>query len=146
MSRSSMVEMFPEQLKSVQLLDADEIRAGSLTHWKNMTLYVLMVMLCFCEFGIGSPMTAKVKIEDIEDEDLSITFNVVEGDALRFYKSFNAKLQVIKVRDDVGSAKWTSEFEKATEDAPHREHYVDFTVKMYQGLDAYLCPQYLCRP
>lgn len=75
-------------------------------------------------------MTANVKIEDIDDEDMSITFNVVEGDALRFYKSFKAKLEVIKVRDGVGSAEWTLEFDEATEDAPHPEHYVDFAVKM----------------
>ncbi|KAF5457534.1 hypothetical protein F2P56_021631 [Juglans regia] len=71
-----LVEMFPEQLKSFQLLDADEIRADSLTHWK---------------YDLGSPMTAKVKIEDIDDEDMSTTFNVVEGDAFRFYKSFKVE-------------------------------------------------------
>lgn len=32
------------------------------------------------------------------------------------------------------------EFEKANENAPDPEHYVDFAVlKMSKGLDAYLC-------
>lgn len=48
-------------------------------------------------------MTAKVKIEDIDDEDMSITFNVIQGDVLRFYKSFKVKLEVIKVHKGVSS-------------------------------------------
>jgi hypothetical protein len=84
-------------------------------------------------------MTAKVKIEDIDDEDMNITFNVIQGDVLRFYKSFKAKLEVIKVHKGISSAEWTVEFEKANENSPDPEHYVDFAVKMSKGLDAYLC-------
>jgi hypothetical protein len=91
------------------------------------------------EFVSGSPMTAKVKIEDIDDGDMSMTFNVIQGDVLRFYKSFKAKLQVIKVHKGAGSVEWTVEFEKANENSPDPEHYVDFAIKMSKGLDAYLC-------
>lgn len=99
----------------------------------------MLLILCFGESVLGSPMTAKVKIEDIDDEDMSITFNVIQGDVLRFYKSFKVKLEVIKVHKVVSSAEWTVEFEKANENAPDPEHYVDFAVKMSKGLDAYLC-------
>lgn len=84
-------------------------------------------------------MTAKVRIEDIDDEDMTITFNVIQGDVLRFYKSFKEKLQVIKMHGGVGSAEWTLEFEKANEDVPDPEQYMDFAVKMSRGLDAHLC-------
>jgi hypothetical protein len=97
-------------------------------------------------YGLGQPkprgrpcMTAKVKIEDIDDGDMSMTFNVIQGDVLRFYKSFKAKLQVIKVHKGAGSVEWTVEFEKANENSPDPEHYVDFAIKMSKGLDAYLC-------
>lgn len=84
-------------------------------------------------------MTAKVKIEDVDEEDMTITFNVIQGDVLRFYKSFKAKLQVIRMHKGISSAEWTVEFEKANGSAPDPEHYVDFAVKMSKGLDAYLC-------
>ncbi|GMY24535.1 MLP-like protein 34 [Fagus crenata] len=103
-----LVQMFPKNIKSFQL--QEEMRSG--------------------------PMTAKVKIEDIDDGDMSMTFNVIQGDVLRFYKSFKAKLQVIKVHKGAGSVEWTVEFEKANENSPDPEHYVDFAIKMSKGLDA----------
>ena len=84
-------------------------------------------------------MTAKIKIEDIDDGDMSITFNVIQGDVLRIYKSFKAKIQVLKVHKGAGFVEWTLEFEKANVNAPDPEEYADFAVKMSKGLDAYLC-------
>ena len=79
-------------------------------------------------------MTAKVKIEALDNENKLITFAILEGEILNLYTSFKADLQVV----DAGYAKWSIEYEKANESAPDPEVYRNFAVMMSKGLDAYL--------
>lgn len=42
-----LVQMFPKNIKSFQLLDGDDIRAGSLTHWKYDLGEILYLVIIF---------------------------------------------------------------------------------------------------
>lgn len=94
----------------------------------------MLTKLPLGELISGCPMTAKAKIETLDNENKSITFAVLEGDILSFYTSFKAKLEVM----DAGYAKWSIEYEKADESAPDQEVYRNFAVTLFKGLDAYL--------
>lgn len=84
-------------------------------------------------------MSAKLRIEEINDEKKSISYKFIEGDALQLYKSFMAKLEVKKEEGGGNNiVKWTFEFEKAHEGVPNPDHYGDLASLICKGLDAYL--------
>lgn len=80
----------------------------------------------------------KSKVEALDEENKSISFAVIEGDILKLYNSFKTKLEAIENANGGDLVKWTIEFEKADENAPNPDLYVDFAIKMSRGLDAYL--------
>lgn len=83
-------------------------------------------------------MTAKLKIQAIDDENRSITFVFLEGDFLKVYQSLKAKMQAIKAGNGGCIVKWTFEFEKAYENAPDPKNYAELGATVAKGLDAYL--------
>ncbi|KAL6195871.1 hypothetical protein ACLB2K_031488 [Fragaria x ananassa] len=122
---SSFVQMFPQILKSFEVVGGGEIRTGSVTKWA---------------FNIGRGVeTAKLKIQEADDENTSITFIGLEGDILKDYKSFKEKLQVIRAANGGSIVKWTFECEKADANAPDAKPYVDLSVQVSKAIDAYLC-------
>lgn len=78
-------------------------------------------------------MSAKVKIEAIDERNRSITYKVLEGEIMQLYKSVKVTLKISH-----GFAKWTFEYEKAHEGAPSMDDYANFTELVSKGLDAYL--------
>ncbi|CAA3000340.1 MLP 34 [Olea europaea subsp. europaea] len=116
---SDLVNVFPATFKSVQLIEGEEGSVGSVKLWN----YVLG----------GISMTAKVKVEAINDEERSITFAVVEGNLLQLYKSYNTTLTASN-----GSVKWSIEYEKAIETVPIPDIYVTLSVEVSKAVDLYL--------
>ncbi|CAI9752961.1 unnamed protein product [Fraxinus pennsylvanica] len=116
---SDLVNVFPATFKSVQLIEGEEGSVGSVKLWN----YVLG----------GISMTAKVKVEAINDVERSITFAVVEGDLLQLYVSYNTTLTASD-----GSVKWSIEYEKALEIAPIPDLYVTLSVAVSKAVDLYL--------
>ncbi|KAJ7960102.1 Major latex protein [Quillaja saponaria] len=53
-----LVQLFPENVKSLKILQGDKDRASSVLHVK---------------YDLGSPMTAKVKIDIVGERNKSIT-------------------------------------------------------------------------
>ena len=90
-------------------------------------------MLC-----AGTPETAEVIVQSLDEVNKSINFVVLGGDILDLYNSFKAKLHVIPSAQGGSLVKWNVEFEKADENDPNPEHHVNFAVKMSKGLDTYL--------
>ncbi|KAI3451838.1 hypothetical protein Pfo_008503 [Paulownia fortunei] len=116
---NEIVKIFPAGFKGVQLLEGEEGTVGCVKLWS---------------YAVGGiALTAKVKIEAIDDGGKSITFAVLEGDLLLLYKSFKATLTISE-----GLAKWSFAFEKATLLTPPPELYVPLVITLCTLVDAYL--------
>ncbi|KAK6151058.1 hypothetical protein DH2020_015990 [Rehmannia glutinosa] len=118
-SMNELVKVFPLAFTGVELLEGEEGTVGCVKGWN----YVLG----------GIPLTAKVKMEVIDDAGKSLTFGVVEGDVLLLYKSFKATLNVSE-----GLAKWTFAFEKSSILTPPPELYIPLAITACTLVDAYL--------
>ncbi|KAJ9147280.1 hypothetical protein P3X46_029457 [Hevea brasiliensis] len=104
------LHMFQSNIKSFEVVGGGEVKTGSILRWK----YCLE----------GSPvMEANLKLEALDDARNIIMFDVVEGDALKLYKRFKGK----------------PEIEKANNDTPNPDGYLDLTAKVSKGMDAHLC-------
>ncbi|KAF3443597.1 hypothetical protein FNV43_RR14919 [Rhamnella rubrinervis] len=114
-----LVEMFPQNLKSCEVLGGGgELRTGTVMSWK---------------YDLGTRLEAKVKVQALDEENKSFTFVVTEGDVLKLYNSFKAKLEV-----SGGLVKWSLEFDKANQNAPNPDPHLDLAIKVSKGLDDYL--------
>ncbi|KAM0996793.1 hypothetical protein ACFX2I_006720 [Malus domestica] len=121
---TSFPQMFPQIFKSVEVVGGGALRAGA-------------VFSCKYDLGEG-PVTAKIKIPAVDDENTSINFVVLEGDVLKLYKTFKAKLEISKAGNGGSTVKWTLEVEKANANAPEPKLYADHAIKVSKGIDAYL--------
>ncbi|PON45391.1 Major latex protein domain containing protein [Trema orientale] len=120
------VQLFPRNIKTLQIQGGGGVRPGAVMLWKY-------------DIGItGSPMTAKVRVQSIDDENRTLVLEALEGDVLKVYKSFKAKIQFNDVDNGASKVIWGLEYEKASENAPEPDHYVNFMVKVAKGLDAHL--------
>ncbi|KAF2295410.1 hypothetical protein GH714_032799 [Hevea brasiliensis] len=114
-------QMFQSNIKSFEVVGGGEVKTGSITSWK----YCLD----------GSPvMGGKVRFETMDDARKTFVFDVVEGDVLKVYKSFKAKVEI-------GSdcVKWTLEYEKTNNDIPNPDAYLGLAAKISKGIDVHLC-------
>ncbi|CAA0841083.1 MLP-like protein 31 [Striga hermonthica] len=71
--------MFPQVFKGAQLLEGEEGQAGNIKSF---------------DYVLGKAMHVKAKTEAINDEERSISLSALEGDVLKLYKSFSAKISV----------------------------------------------------
>lgn len=89
--------------------------------------------------GISAVSSIKEKIEAVDEEKKFVSYSVVEGDILNFYKNFKGSLSVSSKGDNNGTClKWTCEFDKATQETPEPDFVKDFAIKTFQDLDAYI--------
>ncbi|KGN57817.1 MLP-like protein 31 [Cucumis sativus] len=119
-----LAQMFPKNLHACEFLEGNDFTTGALMQWS---------------YDIVGPAKVKAKVDDVDEQNKSITYEAVEGDILSHYNFFRAKFQA-SPNGESGSAtvKWTIEFEKADENIPTPEAYLDFVSKLSLGLDAYL--------
>lgn len=69
---------------------------------------------------------------------MTVSYSVIEGDLLKYYKSFKGHIVVSPKEDGSGSSvKWSCEFEKASEEVPDPHVIKDFVVKNFLEVDAY---------
>ncbi|CAH9073948.1 unnamed protein product [Cuscuta epithymum] len=115
---------FPEQYKSIEVVEGDGVSVGSVR------------LVTFAE---GTPLVtfSKEKIESVDEEKKSLSYNVIEGDILKYYKSFKANVGVTP-QGDGSLVKWCCEFEKASDEVPEPSLIKDAAVKTFKGLEVYL--------
>ncbi|KAA0056062.1 hypothetical protein IC582_013641 [Cucumis melo] len=121
-----LVHMFPDNFQSFQFLEGESFTTGSVMHW---------------QYHLGSPAAAKIKMRLVDDVKKSIVYEIMDGDVLKYYKVFRAKLEAVNGGlNKVGGnfAKWTIEYQKANENVPSPENYMELAVKVSKGLDAYI--------
>ncbi|XP_047957738.1 MLP-like protein 423 [Salvia hispanica] len=117
----------PQHYQSIQILEGDGKSVNS-------------VRLVTYPQGISPVSSIKEKIEAVDDEKKFVSYSVIEGDILKYYKNFKGSLSVSSSSngDNKTSLKWTCEFDKATEDTPDPDFIKEFALKTFQDLDAYL--------
>lgn len=82
--------------------------------------------------------TSTEKIEVVDEANKKVTYSVIEGDLLKYYKNFRCHLGVSPKAEGGGSKlKWGCEFDKASEEVGNPNLIKDFAVKTFQELDAH---------
>ncbi|XP_059648983.1 MLP-like protein 423 [Cornus florida] len=115
---------FPDQYKSIEVLEGDGKSVGSVS---------------LITYGEGSPLVkhSKEKIEAVDEAKKSVSYSVIDGDLLKFYKSFKAHL-VVSPKGDGSLVHWSCDYEKAKEDIEAPHIIKDFAVKNLKELDDYI--------
>ncbi|XP_061357320.1 MLP-like protein 43 [Gastrolobium bilobum] len=86
----------------------------------------------------GKVVTCKEKIEHLDEENKSMTFNLFEGDIAQQYKIFKLNVQVIDKSGGGSTAKWTIEYEKINENVEPPYGYLDYLTKVTKDSDDHL--------
>ncbi|XP_062112470.1 MLP-like protein 423 [Humulus lupulus] len=121
------LEAFPPgTYKNVEILEGDGTHPGSV---RRLT------------YGEGAPVvTLTEKIEIIDDEKRIYGFSIMEGDLLKYYKSFKARVQVFP-KGEGSLLKWSCDYEKLSDDVPEPTLVKDFAVTGFKHLDEYSSKQ-----
>ncbi|XP_010272006.1 PREDICTED: MLP-like protein 423 [Nelumbo nucifera] len=117
-------EIFPEQYKSIEIVEGDGQSVGSVR------------LIKYAE-GIPIITFSKERVETADEESKSVSYTVIDGDISNFYKHFKASLQVVP-KGEGSCVKWSVEYEKATEEVPEPNLIQEFAVKTFSDLDTYL--------
>lgn len=80
--------------------------------------------------------TLKERVE-FDDGNKKITYVVLEGDVMKYYKSYEVILHVIP-KGDHSLVKWTLLYEKKDEAAPEPTKYKDLLVNVTKKIEAHL--------
>ncbi|MCD7462898.1 hypothetical protein HAX54_049593 [Datura stramonium] len=116
---------FPDQYKSIEVVEGDGKSVGSVR---------------LIKYAEGSPLVtfAKEKIESVDEGNKTVVYSVIDGETLKYYKSFKGSLTVTPKGDGGSLVKWSCAFEKASDDIPEPQIIKDFAVRNFKDLDAYL--------
>lgn len=90
----------------------------------------------------GSPLV-KISAERIEAVDLenkSMTYSIIGGEMLEYYKTFKGTITVTP-KDGGSLLKWSGEFEKTGHEVADPHVIKDFAVKNFKEIDEYLLKQ-----
>jgi hypothetical protein len=88
----------------------------------------------------GKKISAKAKIESIDDDNKVITYTIFDGDVSENYKSLKAIIQVVDKEHGGGIVKLNYEYEKLKEHITglSPELILDFAIKVTKEIDAHL--------
>ncbi|XP_065860984.1 MLP-like protein 423 [Euphorbia lathyris] len=120
-STSLFPKEFPDQYKSIQVLEGDGKAAGSVR------------LFTYAE---GSPLvkTSKEKIDAADDEKKTVSYSVIEGDLLKYYKTFKGHISVVP-KGEGCLVSWMCEYEKASDEVEVPHIIKDFVVKNFKEVD-----------
>lgn len=85
----------------------------------------------------GKVVTYKEKIEAIDDENKSISFNLFGEEIDKDYKKFKVHFQVIDKEEGGAVTVWTIEYEKLNEDITPPYHLLDILTVATKDIDAH---------
>ncbi|XP_028783881.1 MLP-like protein 423 [Neltuma alba] len=120
--------IFPKALshdyKSIEVIEGDGKAPGSVRH---------------IFYGEGSPIVkeSKEKIEALDDAKKTVTYSVIDGDLLKYFKHFKGHISVTP-KGEGSLVKWSSEYEKASEEIADPHVIKDFAAKNFQEVDDYI--------
>ncbi|KAI4369070.1 hypothetical protein MLD38_017559 [Melastoma candidum] len=86
----------------------------------------------------GKELTVKEKVT-FDEENKVITFYILEGDLVKDFKLFTARIKVIPNEDGNGGVvKWTVDYEKISSDIGAPDSYMTMAEKLTKDVDAHL--------
>ncbi|XP_054810687.1 MLP-like protein 423 isoform X1 [Prosopis cineraria] len=115
---------FPQDYKSIEILEGDGKSVGSVRH---------------TTYGDGSPIvkTSKERIDTLDDAKKTLSYTVIEGDLLMYFKLFKAHMS-LEPKGDGTLVKWWCEYEKASHEVPDPDVIKEFALKNFHEVDAYI--------
>ncbi|KAK9907172.1 hypothetical protein M0R45_002179 [Rubus argutus] len=120
----------PDKIASCELFEGDWGKEGSVISWNYLI--------------DGNASVGKELFEAIDFEKNSVTWKVIEGDILQYYKSFKSSFQATpKAKgDEEGTCvHWTLEYEKLHDKVPDPHAKLQLIVGIVKDIDAYLTTQ-----
>ncbi|GJN27341.1 hypothetical protein PR202_gb15357 [Eleusine coracana subsp. coracana] len=121
-------KIFPEQYKSIETVEGDGKSAGTVR------------LLKYTE-GVPMLTFAKEKVELADDENKVVSYSVVDGELVNYYKNFKITLKVVPTtkEGDAGAVvNWSMEFDKASDQVPDPDVIKETAAKTFHDLDDYL--------
>ncbi|KAK8959386.1 MLP-like protein 423 [Platanthera guangdongensis] len=118
-------KIFSQQYKSIEIIEGDGKSAGSIR------------LISYAE-GIPFVKFAKEKIEVVDLEKKLVTYSVIDGEILSYYKSFSPTLAVASKGDGGSVVTWSVEYEKLNEDVPEADIIKELALQTIKELDSYL--------
>ncbi|XP_010254473.1 PREDICTED: MLP-like protein 423 [Nelumbo nucifera] len=90
--------------------------------------------------GIPVITMSKERIDLVDEANKVEAYSAIEGDILKFYKHFRARVHVTTAGGDDKKkvVKWSCEFDKASDEVPDPHLVQDFATKTLKALDDYL--------
>ncbi|KAJ9172075.1 hypothetical protein P3X46_015362 [Hevea brasiliensis] len=127
---------FPDQYKNIRVLEGDGKAPGSVR------------LFTYAE---GSPLVkvSKERIDAVDEASKHVAYSVIEGDLLKYYKTFKGFIFVVFLpSNSTGSkengdslVKWSWEFEKPSADVEVPHVIKDFVVNNFEEVDEYILDQ-----
>ncbi|KAL7000943.1 hypothetical protein U1Q18_002095 [Sarracenia purpurea var. burkii] len=123
-SKTSLIpNICPLKVKSVEVLQGDGATVGSIRRWK-------------CGFE-NSEQSATERVEAIDKNNKSVTFEVLEGDMTKHHKVIKFTLHVTP-KGKGCLVNWSMENEKLNSSAADLKKYHDFSVDIGEDIAAFL--------
>ncbi|KAJ9563997.1 hypothetical protein OSB04_009157 [Centaurea solstitialis] len=90
----------------------------------------------------GKKLTAKAMLEEVDEKNQKLVYNVIEGDLVEeLYKSLKIIFHV-EPKGDGQLAIWTFKFEKTNTSMPYPTSYMHYILNVTRDLDAHNTSQY----
>ncbi|KAI4339347.1 hypothetical protein MLD38_024300 [Melastoma candidum] len=117
-------KIFPELYKSIEVLEGDGKCPGSVR---------------LINYAEGSPLVkvSKEKIDNVDEGKKEVSYSIIDGDLLKYYKNFNGTISVIP-KGEGSLVKWSCGFEKASDEVPDPHIIKDFAIENFKDLDSFL--------
>ncbi|KAE8690873.1 putative Major latex protein [Hibiscus syriacus] len=97
------------------------------------------VIICWKYVHDGKAKTAKQVVEEIDEENKSIRFKMLEGDLMEEYKSFVIAVKSHPKKDGEGSiAHWTLKYEMLHDGIGHLESLRQFFIELTGDMGGHL--------
>ncbi|KAL7132306.1 hypothetical protein ABFS83_12G064400 [Erythranthe nasuta] len=115
-------DMSPDHVQNCDLHEGQWGTVGSVIYW-NYT-------------HDGEERVAKNIIHAIDEEKKSVTFEIVEGDMMKLYKTFKLSVHVDTTGED-NLVTWTSEYEKLNEDIPDPHTLMELCLNVTKDIESH---------
>ncbi|KAL8035004.1 hypothetical protein ABFX02_12G068600 [Erythranthe guttata] len=115
-------DMSPVNVQNCDLQEGQWGTVGSVIYW-NYT-------------HDGEKRVAKNIIHTIDEEKKLVTFEIVEGDMMKLYKTFKLSVHVDTIGED-NLVTWTAEYEKLSEDIPDPHTFMELCLKCTNDIEAH---------
>ncbi|PWA60814.1 kirola [Artemisia annua] len=127
---SELLNLAPEYFKSCKLQEGEWGAIGSIVNWN----YVLD----------GKSQVVTHNIDALDEKNKSLCFKTLNGDLLKFYKSFRAYLQV-DGNTESSTVTWTFEYEKMSQNAPDPDSLLELLKNVIKYAETRLNPTLVLR-